>query len=251
MAGSAVDRSLLLVGFDHLVYPVAVVRGEPLRLTVTNDLWDAIPTLPTSGDLPDVWGGVCCPVLSEQLRGVVRGGAPLRGVPVEWTTADGELQEFELRARRLPPQARGRDHVVVQLRPSGPDDRSDRAARRRLEATLRDLAGALWEYDVERGTLDFFSEGRPAFLGYARTEFGDPSFWSTIVHPDDLAEHRRVEREAIERKEGFRCEYRARAADGSEVRLLDIVRVFYDGDRPVRQLGITLEVTHTHPRSGE
>ncbi|GEM_PF-3302646 len=73
-----------------------------------------------------------------------------------------------------------------------------------------------------------------------------------LVGFDHLAAHRRVEREAMERRLGFRHEYRAAAADGSEVRLLDVVRVFYDDEgRPVRQLGMTLEVTRTHPRSDD
>jgi two-component system, sensor histidine kinase and response regulator len=64
-----------------------------------------------------------------------------------------------------------------------------------------------------------------ALLGYPHERFtNDPTFWRSILHPDDRARVEASSTEPSERGSGFELEYRVIAADGAVVWIYDISR---------------------------
>ncbi len=117
--------------------------------------------------------------------------------------------------------------------------------------SLIDRVGAIvWEAIPGRrpgeATFTFVSEGTESLLGYtAERWMADATFWFEMIHPDDQA---RVNREivgAVTERRGADFEYRARAADGRQVWLHNIVQ-FSPPDAPPgerRLSGILIDVT--------
>ena len=85
----------------------------------------------------------------------------------------------------------------------------------------------LWECDANTFVFSYVSESAVAVLGYpTRTWIDDTTFWATrVVHQNDAEEAVNfcASETACDRDHAF--EYRAVAADGSIVRLRDVVRV--------------------------
>lgn len=126
-----------------------------------------------------------------------------------------------------------------------------RGAQRRLEESAARQTFALgasgmgaWDSDL-RTHETVWTEGHFALLGYQVDEV-TPSWenWIARVHPDDRERVTTRAREALERREPYRCEYRVVWPDGS-VRWLDARgEYWYDADeRPYRMYGVLTDVT--------
>jgi PAS domain-containing protein len=112
-----------------------------------------------------------------------------------------------------------------------PRPADSRRARRRAEA-ISDIerhvtAVSTWTSSTEGFRIESIGTQVEALLGYPHERFiADPTFWKSILHPDDRA---RIEASSMEPSEpgsGFEAEYRMIAADGAVVWIYDISRTF-------------------------
>jgi PAS domain S-box-containing protein len=123
------------------------------------------------------------------------------------------------------------------------------AARRASDERFRDLVESLdaivWEADAATLRFSFVSRRAETVLGHPIARWlADPDFFRERIHPDDRARALEVCRDAIARGADHELEYRARAADGREIRLRDIVRVVPAGPhRPALLRGVTVDLT--------
>lgn len=122
----------------------------------------------------------------------------------------------------------------------GDDADSIEAVQRRADELLPPDA-ILWECDAATFAFSYVSPSAEAVLGYpARDWIVDTTFWATrVVHENDAAEAVSycATETACDRDHAF--EYRARAANGSIVRLRDVVKVVQPVDgQPKRLRGV-------------
>ncbi len=120
-----------------------------------------------------------------------------------------------------------------------------REQAQRLDLTIRSAGLGSWDWDIATGRVEF-NDIIQTMLGYEPGEW-EPNVrsWSAIVHPDDLAEVKRVLTEHLEgRAEEYRCEHRLRRKDGTWAWVLDTGRVI-DRDeqgRALRMLGVHVDI---------
>lgn len=119
------------------------------------------------------------------------------------------------------------------------------AVERRSAELLPEYRTLLWEGDPQ--TFQFSYVGRVAeeILGYPAQQWIDePTFWvDRIVHPEDRGEAVAFCALATAQCRNHDFCYRARAADGRIVSLLDVVQVEVGGRGvPVKLRGLMLEV---------
>ncbi len=103
----------------------------------------------------------------------------------------------------------------------------------------------VWDWDLETGRVSR-NERVTAVLGYPQHEVSDdPSWWHSLVHPDDgerVAEgfHRAI----YEGKTHWSDEYRLRRANGTYARVLDRGAILRDAaGAPVRVLGTVMDMS--------
>ncbi len=81
-------------------------------------------------------------------------------------------------------------------------------------------------------------------LGYPLKDwYGQETFWESKVHTEDLAQARAYCQLMSEKHEDHDFEYRMIAANGKTVWIRDLVTVVVENDRPVRLLGVMIDVT--------
>jgi|GEM_PF-1937830 len=118
------------------------------------------------------------------------------------------------------------------------------AQRRRLRSIIDAARLGTWEWNVTTGET-VFNERWAEIVGYSLSELEPVSIatWERLVHPDDLAESRRLLQLHFEGKSDFyECESRMRRRDGTWAWVLDRGRVVeWDSEgAPLRMSG-----THT------
>jgi PAS domain S-box-containing protein len=79
---------------------------------------------------------------------------------------------------------------------------------------------------------------------YGQTPYDPTHPWAARIHPDDLHQGREAFAHALDtRQPGWTSEYRVQRPDGSWATVLQRGFILYDGDRPVRALGATIDIT--------
>ena len=116
-------------------------------------------------------------------------------------------------------------------------------ALRRSEERFGELFGgvdALLHYRCPDEGVELLSPVGERMLGYPVKELADPAFWSSLVHPDDLA----ACREHWDAPgDGWAMEYRMRRSDGAWIWVRDTVRrVAPKGEAP-RLFGLVSDIT--------
>ncbi|WP_197444284.1 PAS domain S-box protein [Maioricimonas rarisocia] len=117
------------------------------------------------------------------------------------------------------------------------------------EERYRDLVDGLdaivWEADARTWTFNFVSQRAERILGYPIERWlNDPTFWPSIIHPDDRDLTVRFCRDACDRGEDHDFEYRAVTADGRTVWLRDLVYIGEDDEgQPTRLRGVMIDTT--------
>ncbi|MEY2977014.1 MAG: PAS domain S-box protein [Prochlorotrichaceae cyanobacterium] len=115
---------------------------------------------------------------------------------------------------------------------------------RLLQLTLSSIEAGTWHWDILKNRLTW-SDRLGELLGYRPGEV-TPSLqaWYDRIHPEDLEETHQVLWRALDNHGLGQVEYRVIHADGSVHWLLVKGQGFYDSsDRPVRMLGIAMEIT--------
>jgi PAS domain S-box-containing protein len=112
-----------------------------------------------------------------------------------------------------------------------------RSTEQRFQELVDGIGSVVWEADPHTFRFSFVSQSAEGLLGSpVRRWLEEPGFWTGLIHPDDREATLRRRKEAVDRGEDHRCEYRAVAADGREVWLEDIARVVRDASGTVLQL---------------
>lgn len=120
-------------------------------------------------------------------------------------------------------------------------------ALRKSEQLLRlaSAAGALvYEVDLT-GKRKILSYGLERIVGYAPSEVPlTNEWWLSLIHPDDLAQHRLSLAKHIEAGAAYRVQYRIRHKDGRWIWCAATAQVFKDDHgNPLRIVGTLLDVT--------
>jgi PAS domain S-box-containing protein len=123
------------------------------------------------------------------------------------------------------------------------------AARRASEHRFRDLVQGIeaifWEASADTLRFSFVSPRAETILGYPVERWlAERDFWGARMHPEDRERAILTCRTAIAAGADHEYEYRARAADGRELWLRDIVHVVRDERGRAGQLrGLTVDIT--------
>lgn len=105
----------------------------------------------------------------------------------------------------------------------------------RFQYAARATNDALWDWDIENGSL-WWGEGFGSLFGYQRME---PSrdFWTSLVHPDDVEQMSDGVAQFLEsRGDVWSAEYRLRRADDSYAWVLDRGFAIRDAGGKVRRM---------------
>lgn len=101
---------------------------------------------------------------------------------------------------------------------------------RRFVDLLHETGGVLWEMDAETWRFTFVSERAERLFGYpVQRWYDEPSFWQDqLLHPEDREWCLSYCSVASGQCRNHAFLYRARAADGAEMWIKDVVRVIPD-----------------------
>ncbi len=116
------------------------------------------------------------------------------------------------------------------------------------EQRFRDLVnsidGVVWEMEYPSFRFLFVSRQAATILGYPVEDwYNEPSFWEDKTHNEDLAEAKAYCQMMSERHIDHDFEYRMIAANGRVIWIRDLVTVVVENDRPVRLLGVMIDIT--------
>lgn len=131
------------------------------------------------------------------------------------------------------------------LRAFGSTRESVEAIEARCRVEVPEYRTILWEGDPATFQFSYVSRSAVDILGYpVESWLREPTFWTdTIVHPDDRNEAVTFCALATAQSRNHDFRYRARAADGRIVSLLDVVQVITGGRGvPVKLRGLMLEL---------
>ncbi|NOR50693.1 MAG: PAS domain S-box protein [Desulfuromonadales bacterium] len=116
------------------------------------------------------------------------------------------------------------------------------------EQRFRDLVnsidGIVWEMEYPSFRFLFVSKQAESLLGYPVHDwYEDRAFWGKKMHADDVEQARAYCQLMSEKHQDHDFEYRMIAADGRIVWIRDLVTVVVKENRPVRLLGVMIDVT--------
>ncbi|HEU4500842.1 MAG TPA: PAS domain-containing protein [Nitrospira sp.] len=104
------------------------------------------------------------------------------------------------------------------------------------------LEAIVWRADATTLEITYVSEQAKRILGYPLSQWRQPDFQETHLHPEDRLKVLACYREAIRDGENHRLDYRMRAADGREVWFHDCVHAINVGARK-ELIGVMVDIT--------
>lgn len=114
----------------------------------------------------------------------------------------------------------------------------------KLATLTNSLDGIAWEADINTFQFTFVSRQAERILGYPVEQWLDePAFWAEHIHPEDREWAVNDCLECVKAGENHTFEYRMVAKDGRAVWLRDYVTVVSEGGKPVRLLGIMVDIS--------
>ncbi len=115
---------------------------------------------------------------------------------------------------------------------------------KRFRDLVNSIDGIVWEMEYPSFHFLFVSKQAEAMLGYPLQDwYEESSFWEAKTHVEDLAQAKAYCQLMSEKHEDHDFEYRMVAADGKAVWIRDLVTVVVENGRPVRLLGVMIDVT--------
>ncbi len=109
---------------------------------------------------------------------------------------------------------------------------------------VEDLDAIVWEALPDEPMFTYVSPRAEHILGYPLSDWYEPGFWASHIHPDDREAAVTGCEAATALLEDHELEYRMVAADGSIVHLHDVATVEADGaGRPLSLRGVMVDVT--------
>jgi PAS domain S-box-containing protein len=117
-------------------------------------------------------------------------------------------------------------------------------SEQRFRDLVNSIDGIVWEMEYPSLRFLFVSNQAESMLGYPLYDwYDDPSFWEKKTHVEDLAQAKAYCQLMSEKHQDHDFEYRMLAADGKVVWIRDLVTVVVENDRPVRLLGVMINIT--------
>jgi PAS domain S-box-containing protein len=118
--------------------------------------------------------------------------------------------------------------------------------RNRLQNTLNNVPGIVWEGSVYGEKIEFVSDYAETLLGYDKKDWlTDENFWLKILHPDDLDHADRRMQRNIKHGKGEVIEFRCIAKDGREIPVQSHMTFLEDqqGEKSGRVCGVLIDIT--------
>ena len=115
---------------------------------------------------------------------------------------------------------------------------------KRFRDLVNSIDGIVWEMEYPSFRFLFVSKQAETMLGYPVHDWYEgPSFWENKLHAEDLEQAKAYCQLMSEKHQDHDFEYRMVAADGKVVWIRDLVTVVVENNRPVRLLGVMIDVT--------
>ncbi len=115
------------------------------------------------------------------------------------------------------------------------------------ESQLRNLIesthAVAFESDLESGMFTYLGPQTMELFGYSPTHWKTFDDWFAGVHPDDQEDAKEFCLRQTELGLDHDLEYRIVCADGSSVWVHDVVTVVLENEKPVRSMGVMIDVT--------
>jgi PAS domain S-box-containing protein len=114
----------------------------------------------------------------------------------------------------------------------------------RFRGLVNSIDGIVWEMEYPSFHFLFVSRQAEVMLGYPVQDwYEDLRFWEEKIHPEDLAQVKAYCQLMAEKHEDHDFEYRMVTAAGKVVWVRNLVTVVVENNRPVRLLGVMIDVT--------
>lgn len=122
----------------------------------------------------------------------------------------------------------------------------------RFQYAMSAVRGAVWEWDVPTGQLEF-SEGIKTIFGYQDTaRFVTIDWWSTRIHPDDAQRVTdSLDRAFASQKSSWSDVYRFKNGKERYVHVQDFAVITYRGRKPLRLVGMFRDDSERHILKGK
>jgi PAS domain S-box-containing protein len=112
----------------------------------------------------------------------------------------------------------------------------------RLKLAFTASNSGSWDWDIENNIF-YFSEELRKLFGMDPSEFPSLELWKKILHPDDLLPAEKTLQESLLNKKQYINQYRIVLPD-NQIRWIQSVGITtYDGDRPLRLIGLAIDIT--------
>lgn len=157
----------------------------------------------------------------------------------------GEIRDVEVRSGPIDYQGKTLLYSIVHdITARRVAERALRESEEKFRRLVEESNVISWEADFADFRFTYVSPQAERILGYPVDAWYEDGFWPAHIHPDDRERSLAYCREAGQRGEDHRFEYRMVAANGVVVWLHDIVTVITDGQgRPRRLRGMMFDVT--------
>ena len=110
---------------------------------------------------------------------------------------------------------------------------------------INSIDGIVWEADAKTFQFNFVSHKAERLLGFPKELWiSQPTFWADHIHKDDREWAVNYCKQCTSEKIAHEFEYRMIAADGSTIWLRDIVSVQIENNKPVKLIGIMVDITN-------
>ena len=114
----------------------------------------------------------------------------------------------------------------------------------RFRNLVNSIDGIVWEMEYATFRFLFVSKQAEAMLGYPVHDwYEDDSFWKNKTHTGDFEQAKAYCQLMSEKHVDHDFEFRMIAADGRTVWIRDLVTVVVEENRPVRLLGVMIDIT--------
>lgn len=118
------------------------------------------------------------------------------------------------------------------------------ANERRFRDLVNSVDGIVWEMEYPSFHFLFVSKQAESILGYPVQDWYErPGFWEEKTFSEDLEQTRSYCMLMAEKHQDHDFEYRMVAADGRMVWIRDLVTVVVENGRPVRLLGVMIDIS--------
>jgi PAS domain S-box-containing protein len=114
----------------------------------------------------------------------------------------------------------------------------------RFRNLVEGLDAVVWEAEADTGQFTFVSQQAQVIFGYpVHRWLEERNFWIALIHPEDREQTLKCYKAALERRQAFQVEFRAKTADGRTLWFSQRVRLKPAASRPNHVLGLMVDIT--------